>query len=162
MKTRMLPGGGGKLHTKKYRRCPSQLPFMDLSSLEAERSVLTARRRWEEALVSGPRDDISHQALSRLTVTNHEFLSSCAIHIRQEDHCLRSIALRRHTAHLWQFPLTHKQTECLGPERCIRCMIQMRQYFAHHLVAPAFWTWEVHKAQNQSWSVPLQNIWEPE
>lgn len=60
------------------------------------------------------RDDISHQALSMLPVSNHDILSSWRVHIGQESHSLRSTLLRRHKAHMRQCPLVQPANQVAG------------------------------------------------
>ena len=75
------------------------MPFLTLSSMKAERNLgIIQRQKARSCCYISPRDDISHQALSRLPVANHVFLGSCTVHIGQESQSLSSAPFQRHTA----------------------------------------------------------------
>ena len=73
--------------------------------MEGEKNVYDCQRQKEIGYwYLGPKD-ISHKALSWMTVANHEFLASWTVHIGQDCNSLWSATLRRHTAQLRLCPL---------------------------------------------------------
>ena len=83
---------------------------MALSSTKTERNVcISQRQKASGCCYISPRDDISHQALSRLPVSNHVSLGSCTVHIGQEGQSACSATSRRHTG-LLQIALLTKPT----------------------------------------------------
>ena len=84
-----------------------------------------------------PRDDILHQTVSRLPVTNQVFLGSWMVDIHQEGHSQRSGPHRRHMAHL-------RQRSCTAPRK------------------PRDWDRGGDKTHSPAGRVRLPNTWSPE
>ena len=78
--------------------------------METERNVcISQRQKVSGCCYISPRDDISHQALSRLPVSNHVSLGSCTVCIGQEGQSPCSAPFQRHTG-LLQIALLTKPT----------------------------------------------------
>ena len=123
-------------------------PLSSPSLTEAERQACDSQS-WKARgyYKLGPREGIFHQTVSRLPATNHVFLRSWMVDIHQQGCSRRSALQRGHMAYLRQCFRAHRETECPGPGRWLRCMALLVQCVC---LAPGYLSCsDLGRAQNE-------------